>query len=80
MRAGAMRSIPEVPAGAKAQDRRAEYLACAYRCSDMAGRTGDPHDAQFLQAMMMVWQILAGRDATSTMPLPLERITDARRM
>ena len=48
---------------AKARARRAEYLARAYRCGDMAARASSAHDAQFLRAMTIVWQALADRDA-----------------
>ncbi|MGB9365031.1 MAG: hypothetical protein WCE79_03355 [Xanthobacteraceae bacterium] len=47
----------------KAQGRRTEYLARAYRCRDMAVRARDAHDAQFLRAMTTVWQVLADKDA-----------------
>jgi hypothetical protein len=50
-------------AGRKAQGRRTEYLARAYRCGDMAVRACDAHDAQFLRAMTTVWQVLADKDA-----------------
>ena len=60
---------------AKAQGRRTEYLARACRCGDMAVRARDAHDAQFLRAMTIVWQILAGKDAdvhnAAHAPLPL---------
>jgi hypothetical protein len=46
-------------ARAKARGRRTEYLARAYRCGDMAVRAGDGHDAQFLRAMTIVWQVFA---------------------
>jgi hypothetical protein len=50
-------------AKAKARGRRTEHIARAYRCCDMAVRARDAHDAQFLRAMSIVWQILAGKDA-----------------
>lgn len=50
-------------ASAKARGRRTEYLSGAYRCGDMAVRAGDAHDAQFLRAMTIVWQVLADKDA-----------------
>ncbi|MGB9367246.1 MAG: hypothetical protein WCE79_14655 [Xanthobacteraceae bacterium] len=60
---------------AKAQGRRTEYLARACRCGDMAVRARDAHDAQFLRAMTIVWQILAGKDAdvhnAAHAPVPL---------
>lgn len=46
-------------ARAKARGRRAEYIACAYRCRDMAVRSRDAQDARFLRAMTLVWQVLA---------------------
>jgi hypothetical protein len=50
---------------AKARERRTEYLARAYGCRDMAARALDTHDAQFLRAMTIVWQILADRCAAA---------------
>ncbi len=68
-----MRSAPETPdrvlplsvrrARAKARGRRTEYIARAYRCGDMAVRAGSAHDARFLRAMAIVWQVLADNDA-----------------
>ena len=48
---------------AKARERRAEYLARAYACRDMAARARDAHDAQVLRAMTIVWQLLADKCA-----------------
>jgi len=80
-----MRSTTETPARplplsiwrdrAKAQGCRTEYLARARRCGDRAVRSRDAHDARFLRAMTIVWQILAGKDAdvhhAAHAPLPL---------
>jgi hypothetical protein len=48
---------------AKAREGRAEYLARAYGCRDMAVRAPDAHDAEFLHAMTIVWQLLADKCA-----------------
>ena len=48
---------------AQAQERRIDYLARAYACRDMAARTLDAHDARFLRAMTIVWQLLADKGA-----------------
>jgi len=48
---------------AQAGERRVDYLARAFACRDMAARTRDAHDAQFLRAMTIVWQILADKGA-----------------
>jgi hypothetical protein len=68
-----MRSAPETSdrawplsvrrATAKARGRRTEHLARAYRCGDMAVQARDAHDADFLRAMTIVWQILAGKES-----------------
>ncbi len=44
---------------ARARERRTEYLARACACHDMAVRTHDAQDAQFLRAMTIVWELLA---------------------
>ena len=46
---------------AQARERRLDYLGRAYACRDMAARTRDAHDAQFLRAMTIVWQLLADK-------------------
>ena len=53
---------------AKAKERRAEYLARAYQCRDMAVQACDAHDAQFLRAMTIVWQLLADKSAGGHAP------------
>ena len=62
--------------GAKARGRRAEYLARAYRCGDMAARASSAKDARFLRAMTIVWEILADKDAgvhkAADAPAPLD--------
>jgi hypothetical protein len=62
-------------ARAKARGRRTEYMARAYRCGDMAVRASSAHDAQFLRAMTIVWQVLADNDAdvhnAADAPVPL---------
>ena len=49
---------------AKARERRTEYMARAYGCRDLAARALDAHDAQFLRAMTIVWQVLADKCAS----------------
>ena len=80
-----MRSTPETfdtpsplsvrRARAKARGRRTEYIACAYRCCEMAVRARNAQDAQFLRAMTLVWQVLAEKDAdvhnAAAAPVPI---------
>ena len=53
---------------ANARERRTECLARAYACQDMAARARDAHDAQFLRAMTIVWQLLADKSAGTHAP------------
>ena len=48
---------------AKARERRTEYMARAYGCRDLAARALDAHDAQFLRAITIVWQLMADKHA-----------------
>jgi hypothetical protein len=48
---------------AQARERRAEYLARAFACRDMAVRALDANDAQFLGGMTIVWHLLADKGA-----------------
>jgi hypothetical protein len=50
---------------ANARERCSEYLGHAYACHDMAAQALDAHDAQFLRAMTIVWQVLADRCAAA---------------
>ena len=52
-------ALPARRERADARARRTEYLGRAYGCRDMAARTADAHDARFLRAMTIVWEILA---------------------
>ena len=53
---------------AKAHRRRTDYLAHAYRCGDLVVGARNAHDAQFLRAMTIVWQILADNATASEGP------------
>ena len=63
---------------ATARERRTEYLARAYACGDMAARTLDAHDARFLRAMTIVWQVLAEKGAGAAAHRRLEQVGDSK--